>query len=362
MKAAVLYEANTPLAIEEIDLDPPEAGDVLVKVAAAGVCHSDLHHIDGHSTGHPKPVVLGHEGAGVVEAAGPGVGDLAPGDHVIFSFRPSCGVCSFCVTGRPNLCSTGVKAGYLTSGRRHLHKGSSPVYHFANTSCFAEETVVRANSVVKIPDAMPLNQAALIGCCVMTGVGAVINTARVRPGSSVVVIGTGGVGLNIIQGARLAGAGRIIAVDLLPNKLDYARRFGATDTINGREEDVVSRVWELTGGGADYAFEAIGAPPAVRQALDCVHPGGMAVAVGVPPTGAEVTISAMSLFPQEKLLTGTFYGSTRFRTDMPMLVDLYLSGKLMIDELITGTYPLEGINDAFSKLAAGEAIRGIINP
>lgn len=362
MKAAVLYEANTPLVIEELDLYPLGPGDVLVRVAAAGVCHSDLHHMNGHSSGHPMPVVLGHEGAGIIEEVAPDVADLAPGDHVILSFRPSCGVCYECASGHPNQCTSGILAGHLTSGRRHLHKDGAEIFHFANTSCFAEKAVMRADSVVKIPDEMPLNQAALVGCCVMTGVGAVINTAKVRPGSNVVVIGTGGVGLNVIQGARLAGAAKIIAADLLPYKLEQAQRFGATHTINASREDVVSRVWELTGRGADYAFEVIGAPEVVTQALNCVKPGGMAMAVGVPPTGAQITIPAQALFPQEKTLTGSFYGSTRFRTDMPMLVDLYLSGKLMIDELITGTYPLDQINEAYAKLAAGEAIRGIINP
>ncbi|MGI8550014.1 MAG: Zn-dependent alcohol dehydrogenase [Dehalococcoidia bacterium] len=362
MKAAVLYAPNTPLVIEEIDLYPLGPGDVLVRVASAGVCHSDLHHMDGHSVGHPRPVVLGHEGAGIVEEVAPDVGDLAPGDHVIFSFRPSCGTCPDCAGGRPNLCMNGITPGHLASGRRHLHKDGSEIYHFANVSCFAEKAVVRANSLVKIPDEMPLDAAALVGCCVMTGVGAVINTAKVRPGSKVVVIGTGGVGLNVIQGAKLAGAARIIAVDLLPYKLEQAERFGATHMINATTEDVVSRVWELTNNGADYAFEVIGSPDVVTQALNCVRPGGMAVAVGVPPTGAQITISAAALFPNEKILTGSFYGSTRFRTDMPMLVDLYLNGRLMIDELITGTYPLDQINEAFAKLSAGEAIRGILNP
>ncbi len=361
MKAAVFTAPQHPLSVEELDLMAPQREEVLVRVAAAGVCRSDLHFLDG-TLPHPSPTVLGHEGAGVVEAIGEGVTYVQPGDHVILCFTPSCAKCPYCIAGRPNLCVAGGRAaarGTLMDGTTRLSKDGQPVYHMTCTACFAERTVVPEGGVVKIREDMPLEQAALISCGVMTGVGAVINTARVQAGSTVAVIGCGGVGLNVVQGAALAGAVRIIAIDLLDYKLELATQFGATHTVNASKEDPVERVRSLSPGGADYAFEVIGRPETMRQAYDAVRRGGLAVVVGLGPASAEVSLPASS-FLQEKTITGSAYGGARPRIDMPKLVDLYLAGKLKLDELISRRYPLEGINEAMDALRAGEVARSLI--
>jgi len=361
MKAAVYYEGGKPLSVEDVELLAPQSRELTVRIAAAGVCHSDLHFIDG-LVPHPAPAVLGHEGAGVVEAVGEGVTYVQPGDHVILSFMPACGQCAYCIAGRPNLCIAGGRAaarGTLLDGTTRLRKNGEAVYHMTCTACFAERAVVPEASVVKIREDMPLDRAALIGCGVMTGVGAAINTAKVAPGSTVVVIGCGGVGLNVVQGAALAGAAKIIAVDVIDRKLELAQQFGATHVVNSAKDDPVTAVRGLSPGGADYAFEVIGRPDTIGQAYDAVRRGGMAVVVGLAPPGAEVSIPADSLLG-EKVLTGSSYGGARFRLDMPKLVELYLAGKLKLDELISRTYPLEGINDAFEAMRQGQVARSII--
>jgi S-(hydroxymethyl)glutathione dehydrogenase/alcohol dehydrogenase len=352
MKAAVLREVNKPLVIEQISIDDPGPGQVLVKTAATGACHSDLHFMEGLWPS-PIPVVLGHEAAGVVEEVGPGVDYVQPGDHVVLLFVPFCGTCRFCTTGHPNLCGQG------RARQGKLHIGDQDVAPFASMSSFAEYMLVPEGGVVKIRKDVPLDRAALVGCGVMTGVGAAINTAQVQPGTTCAVIGTGGVGLNVIQGCALAGAERIIAVDIHPNKLEMAREFGATHFVDASKENAVAKVRELTDGGSDYAFEVIGLPAAITQAFDMVRRGGEAIIVGMAPAGSEATISATA-FLAEKVLKGCSYGSTRPRYDMPRLIDLYMAGKLKLDELVSRTYPLEGINDAFAALKNGEVARSVM--
>ena len=352
MKAAILREVNKPLTIEEVSLDEPGPGQVLVKTAASGVCHSDLHFVEGLWP-VPLPAVLGHEAAGVVEKVGADVTYVEPGDHVVLLFVPFCGSCRDCMVGRPYLCTQG------RTRQSVLHIGDHAAVPFASLSSFAEYMVVPEGGVVKIRKDVPLDRAALVGCGVMTGVGAAINTAKVQPGTNCAVIGTGGVGLNVIQGCALAGAEKIIAVDIHPNKLEMAREFGATHFVDASKEDAVAKVHELTGGGADYAFEVIGLPQAITQAFDMARRGGEAIIVGMAPAGSTATISAPA-FLQEKVLRGCCYGSTRPRYDMPRLIDLYMSGKLKLDELVSRTYPLAGINDAFAAMKNGEVARSVL--
>ncbi len=360
IKAAVLYEPNTPLVIETVDLDEPNDEEVLVRVVSAGVCYSDYHVMKGEWT-MPMPMVLGHEAAGIVEKTGANVTRVKPGDHVILNFRANCGTCRHCVIGRPVLCD-GVKTPrwFMFDGTARLHKGGQDIHHFTRTASFAEKVVVPESGAVPVRKDMPLDKAALIGCSVMTGVGAAINTAKVEPGSSVLVIGCGGVGLNIIQGAVLAGAVRIIAVDTLQNKLSYAREFGATETLSASEGDVVARVQDLTDGGVDYAFEAIGNPKTIRQAYEATAPGGTMVVVGMAPENDDVSVNALSLPRTEKVIMGSWYGSARPWADFPRLVNLYLADRLSIDPMISRTYRLEEINEAYEALDKGEMARSVI--
>lgn len=359
--AAVLYDYNTPLVIEELDLADPGPGEVLVKVNATGVCHSDLHIIDGEWR-NTLPIVLGHEAAGTVVQCGAGVTQFAPGQKVIFSFRPNCGECFYCHQGHPVLCE-GRNAPYGTfpDGATRLTKNGKPIYHMARVASFAEYAVTLAEQLIPIPETFPMTAAALIGCAVMTGVGAVMNTAQVQPGSSVAVIGCGGVGLNVIQGARLAGASTIIAIDVRENKLEYAQRFGATELINARESDPVQQVRALTAGrGADYTFEVIGLGATIRQAVDAARPRGTVTVVGMAPDGEEVHLDARVLAGQEKIIRGSYYGSARPRVDIPKMADLYAAHKLDIDPLISRTYRLDQINEGFDLLRRGEVARGVI--
>lgn len=360
IKAAVLYQPNTPLVVETVDLDEPKDEEVLVRIASAGVCYSDYHIMKGEWT-MPMPMVLGHEAAGVVEKIGARVSRLAPGDHVILNFRPNCGTCRHCVVGRPVLCS-GIETArwFMFDGSVRLHKAGKDIHHFSRTASFAEYAVVPESGAVKVRKDMPLDKAALVGCSVMTGVGAAINTAKVEPGSSVLVIGCGGVGLNIIQGAALAGAGRIIAVDTLQNKLGYAREFGATDTLSASDGDVAKRVVEMTKGGVDYAFEAIGNPKTIKQCYEACGPGGMTIIVGMAPENDEIHINALSLPRSERGIVGSWYGSARPWVDFPKLVDLYLNGRLQIDSMISRTYRLDEINEAYADLDKGELARSVI--
>jgi S-(hydroxymethyl)glutathione dehydrogenase / alcohol dehydrogenase len=357
MKAAVLYEVEKPLVVDDVELEGPKKGEVLVKVAAAGICHSDLSFIEGRWRIR-TPLVMGHEGAGVVDEVGEGVTQVQPGDHVIFSWVASCGVCRNCSRGKPYLC-TNTPLSTMKDGTTRFKKGDQALFHQTGVSSFAEYTVADETSMVKIREDMPLDRAALISCGVLTGVSAVVNTAKVDLGSSVAVFGCGGVGLNVIQGAKLVGATKIIAIDKLDNKLAMAKDFGATHVINATTEDPVARIKEITGNGADYAFEVIGVPEVVAQAFDATDAAGTTVMVGMPPLRAPLTINTLGLF-LGKTLKGAYFGSAHFRTEMPALVDLYMEGRLKLDELISRTYPLDRINDAFDAMKKGEVARSII--
>jgi len=362
-RAAIVYELNQPVIIDEVDLDAPKQSEVLVKMVASGICHSDMSVING-TIPFPLPGVLGHEGAGIVMEIGEGVTLVQPGDHVMFTFVSACGHCNYCTMGKPNLCSThwGTEPrGVLFDGTSRFHKGDRQLYQFTRTGTLSEYTVVSQNSVIPLKKDFPLDKAALIGCGVTTGVGAVINTAKVKAGSSVVVIGAGGVGVNIIQAAALVGAIKIIVVDIIPRKLDFARKFGATHIIDASKEDAVEKVMEITDDeGVDYAFEAIGNPNTITQAFHMLRKAGTAVIVGIPPRDAQITLPA-ALFPYgEKRLIGSMYGSAQMRVDMPLLTELYSAGKLKLDELITKTYTLDQVNDAFEDMGSGFNIRGVV--
>jgi S-(hydroxymethyl)glutathione dehydrogenase / alcohol dehydrogenase len=355
-----MHEVGAPLVIEKIELAEPHEREVLVRVAAAGVCHSDLHFMKGDWP-MPLPAVLGHEGSAVVERIGPGVTGVKQGDHCIIIFAPNCGHCAYCTVGRPMLCVGHRRPpGTMLDGTTRLSKGGKPVHHLAAVACFAEYAVISEEQLLVIDSSIPLDRAALVGCSVTTGVGAVVNTARVEAGSAVAVIGCGGVGLSVIQGARLQGASRIIAIDLFDEKLELATSMGATDVVNASAGDVVKQVRQLTDGGADYAFDAIGVPATVKQSLDLVRAGGKAVVVGIGRFGEGVPIDAFSLVMQEKSLLGCFYGSSRPRVDMPRILDLYRQGRLQLDELVTRTYSLEEINEAYADLQSSQAGRGVI--
>jgi NDMA-dependent alcohol dehydrogenase len=362
IKAAVFYEPHVPFSVEALDLAPPGPGEVLVRVAAAGVCHSDWHLMTG-ATKHTTPVVPGHEGAGVVVSVGDGVKAVSPGDHVALSWAPSCGTCFYCLNDRPSLCGTYVGpiwAGTMMDGTTRLSKHGDPVYHFSALACFADHAVVPQECCVHLDKDIPLTVAALIGCAVTTGVGAALNTAHVRPGSSVVVYGAGGVGLSIIMGAKLAGASRIIAVDTSEAKGDIAQSFGATDIIMAGP-GTVNAIKGMTGGrGADYVFEAIGLPSVQEECLHAARPGGMVVLAGVSPMGSATNLPGAILTRQEKTVTGSYYGSANPARDFPLYADLYRRGLLDLDRLISRTYPLEQINEAYADMLSGEIARGLL--
>ncbi len=357
MKAAIFEEANQPLTIEDVDIIDPRVGEVLVRTSCSGVCHSDLHFVDGLWP-LPMTCVLGHEAAGVVEAIGEGVTYVAPGDRVIMSFRPFCGKCYYCLGGRPNLCND--PAVGLASTTRLQWKGK-PVLQFASVGSFAEMMVTSENGVVKIPDELPMAEAALIGCGVMTGVGAALYTAQVPGGSEVAVIGCGGIGLNIIQGCRIAGAAKIIAIDIIDSKLELATSFGATHTINSKDtENLVEAIRDITqSSGVEYSFEAIGVPAAATQAFNIIRPGGTCVIVGMHPHGSEISVPGPA-FLQEKKLLGCMYGSANFREHMPKLIDLFLQEKLDLTGLVSRRLQLEDVNEAFRSMKAGEVARSVL--
>ena len=356
MKAAVLNEVRAPLDLEDLEIDQPTHGEALVRVIAAGVCHSDLHFIEGT---YPTrlPTVLGHEVAGVVEQIGEGVTSVVPGDRVILGFVQPCGFCERCQGGRPNLCTRPTRT--RDDSNPALKRGDETVTAMTNVGGFAEMSLTPATGLVKVPDEVGLDVAALVGCSVMTGYGAVVNTAQVEAGSTVAVIGAGGIGLNIIQTARLSGARRIIAIDVAEHKLGFAKDFGATDTINAGEQDAVQAVQELTGGGVDYAFEAIGLKATAEQTYNMIRNGGTAVIVGMVPMTDNIEVSGM-IWLQEKTLKGSFYGSGRFHVDMPRILELYTQGKLDLDGLVTRRFPLDGINEAFDALRSGEVARSVL--
>ncbi len=362
MIAPVLRQVGEPLVLEEVTLDDPKVGEVQVRMAASGVCHSCLHAADGSWGATETPMMLGDEGAGVIAKIGPGVTRSKVGDHVILTWAPTCGQCHYCVIGRPVLCLNQPPFGRMHDGtvRMHLRDGRD-VYHYGPAT-YAPEIVVPETWVVKIRDDVPLDRAALIGCSVMTGVGAVINTAQVPPGASLVVFGCGGVGLNAIQGGRLVSAHPLIAVDVIDAKLEFARGLGATHAINGAREDVPTIVKQLTGRGADYAVVAVGSTKAYQQAWDSLAPGGTCVVVGLPPLGQPIAIDPFTMvgYGNERRLLGSRYGSARVLEDFPRMVELYRAGKLQIDQLITKRYGVDEINEAHRALAAGENARGII--
>jgi S-(hydroxymethyl)glutathione dehydrogenase/alcohol dehydrogenase len=358
MKAAVMRAWKAPLEIEDVDVDAPGPREVLVRTVATGVCHSDLHVIEG-ALPVPPPTVLGHEPAGVVEAVGAGVGHVAPGDHVIGCLSAFCGACSFCLSGQPNLC--GGEATQRPPGARpRLSQKGQPIAQFAHLSAFAERMLVHENALVKIRRDMPLDRAALIGCGVTTGLGAALNTAGVRPGDTAVVIGCGGVGLAAVQGCRIAGASRIVAVDTMAWKLELAKKLGATDGVDASQGDPAPRVLGLLGGGADFAFECIGLKATAAQAVATIRKGGTCVLVGVVPFGTTLELPGLDLVLSGKRVVGSMMGSNRFRLDMPRYVDFYLDGRLRLDEMISARLPLEQINTAFETMKAGEAARSVV--
>ncbi len=359
MQAAVMRRNHAPLEIEEAGIDEPGSGEVLLKTSASGICHSDLHVIEG-SLPVPPPCILGHEPAGVVEAVGEGVTDFAPGDRVIGCLTAWCGVCRFCTQGRPYLCPTQFVGRPEGSAPRLTDARGEAIGQFANLSSFAERMLCPERSLVRIRDDMPLDRASLIGCGVTTGLGAALNTVHVPAGASVVVIGCGGVGLAAIQGARIVGAGRIVAVDAQPWKLDLAEKLGASHCVDASDGDPVAAVQALTGGGADFVFECIGLAATVQQAIGMTVRGGTAVLVGVVPITEMVPIPAADLTLQEKRLVGSYMGSNRFRFDMPKYVDFYMDGRLLLDEMISSRIGLDEVNEALDRMRKGEAARQVI--
>jgi S-(hydroxymethyl)glutathione dehydrogenase / alcohol dehydrogenase len=357
VKAAILEQIPGELVVDEVQIGSPGPHEVLVRTVAAGLCHSDLHFIEGKYPA-PVPTVLGHESAGVVEAVGEQVTYLQPGDHVISCISGFCGACHYCLSGRPNLCD---KAGLAADPARppRLRRGDEPIYQFFDLSSFAEQLLVHENMLVKIRPDMPLDKAALLGCGVTTGVGAVMNTAKVRPGETVAVIGCGGIGLNAIQAAAIVGAGRVIAVDRIASKLDLAKTFGATDVVDASAVDAVLAVLELTGDGVDHAFEAIGLTATAQQAFAMLRKGGTATVIGMIPLGERIEVDGFQ-FLMEKRIQGSNMGSNRFRVDMPQYIEWYLAGRLKLDELVSGTMPLEQINEGFANLKAGEVARQLV--
>jgi alcohol dehydrogenase len=362
MGAAPPYARSRPLDIVELDHAGPGRGEVLIRMAAAGLCHSDLSVIDG-SRPRPTPMVLGHEAAGIVAEVGEGVLDLAVGDHVVMVFMPSCGHCLPCATGRPALCEPGARAngaGALLSGARRLVCESLPVNHHLGVSAFAEYAVVAQESCVKVDPALPLDHAALFGCAVLTGVGAVVNTAKVPPGASVAVVGLGGVGLAALLGARLSGARQIVAVDLSDDKLAYALKLGATDAVNAGAPDAVQRIKALSRGGVEFVFEMAGAVPALELAYAATARGGVTITAGLPHPDRKLSIQAMSLVAEERTLKGSYIGSSVPRRDLPNLVALFQSGHLPVDKLLTHRLRLDEINEGFDRLREGVGVRQVV--
>ena len=361
MKAAVLTKVGAPLEVREVVIAPPKSGEVLVKVAASGLCASDLNAIDGKRKLVPFPAVIGHEAAGVVVDVGPDVSRVKIGDHVIMSIVPNCGHCDYCRSGRPNYCSTAANAmavGGLFDGTSRLSDAGERLNQFLCVASFAEYAVVPESGIVVIPNEMPLDRAALISCAVITGVGAALNTAKVRSGSRVAVFGCGGVGLNILQGARLAGASRIIAVDISSAKLERAAKFGATDLVNAALVDPVSAIKDLS-GGVDYAFEALGREETVAQAWKCVDVDGLLTLVGLLKNGATLTLDA-GPFVNEQSIKGCYFGSADLQRDVPFVINSYLSGQLLLDELISDRIDLNHVNEAFDMLRRGEGARSVL--
>lgn len=364
-KAAVIYAPNEPLKVEELELDEPKAGEVLVKMAYAGLCHSDWHVIDGELPTGMLPMALGHEGSGTVEKVGPGVTRIKPGDHVVLTFIPSCGKCRWCVSGMTQLCDlgAGILAGPQSDGTYRMHnKEGQDVGQMCVISTFSQYTVAHQDSVCVIDKDYPLDVACLVGCGVATGFGAAVYRARVTPGSSVLVIGVGGIGMNVVQGAKSSNASMIIAADTEDRKLEWAKDFGATHTINPNKEDLVAKVLELTNGmGVDFSFEAIATPPTIGQAFAATGKGGTLVVIGLTPATAEtIPISPLNLVLLQKSIMGTLYGSGNPQVEIPKLLNMHKHGQIKLNELITKRYKLEDINDGYADLLAGKNLRGVI--
>ena len=361
--ASAPYATSKPLRIEELELDPPGPGEVLVRIRAAGLCHSDLSVINGDRP-RPVPMALGHEAAGVVEELGPGVEDLARGDHVVCVFVPSCGHCEPCAEGRPALCEPGAAAngaGTLLAGTHRLHRPDGTVVnHHLGVSGFAEHATVSRRSLVKIDKELPLEEAALFGCAVLTGVGAVANTARIPVGSSVAVIGLGGVGLCSLLGAIAAGAREVVAIDLADDKLAFARQLGATSTFNARDPDCADQVRSATRGGVEYAFELAGSTRALELAYRVTRRGGTTVTAGLPPPTATMPLAPVSLVAEERSLKGSYIGTAVPSRDIPRYIELYKRGRLPVDRLMSGTLRLDEINEGFDRLHEGKAIRQVL--
>ncbi|MEO8040526.1 MAG: zinc-dependent alcohol dehydrogenase family protein [Betaproteobacteria bacterium] len=370
IKAAVIrqsglpqpYAQSRPLSVEEVDLDPPGPRELLVQVKAAGLCHSDLSTINGDRP-RQTPMVLGHEAAGVVAEVGDGVTDLAPGDHVVMVFAPSCGHCMPCQEGFPARCENGQKAngaGTLMGGHIRLHQNGQPVYHHTGVSAFAEYCVVNRGSVVKVDAALPFDEAAVFGCAVLTGVGAALNTARVTAGSSVAVVGLGGVGLNTLLGAQVAGANRIVAIDLHDDKLELAKSLGATDVVNARDAEAIAKVKAITDGGADFAFEMAGSVQAMELAYRVTRRGGTTVTAGLPHPDARWALQHVNLTAEERTVKGSYMGSCVPPRDLPRYVELYRRGKLPVNKLMSDHLTLDLINEGFDSLAAGHTVRQLV--
>jgi len=358
MKAAVLREVNKPLSIEQVSISTPRSHEVLVRTSACGVCHSDLHYIEGKYAA-PTPTILGHEASGVVEAVGSEVRYVKPGDHVITCLSVFCGHCEYCTTGRPYSCQNPEVARGKDEEPRLAQPSGADMHQFYSLSAFAEQMLIHEHALVKIRKDMPLDRAALIGCGVTTGFGAVINTAGIAVGSTVAVIGCGGVGLSAINGAAIAGAGRVIAVDIKGSKLNLAKHFGATDVVNAAEVDPVEAVRDLTGGGVEFSFEALGLKKTSEQAFRMLRPSGVATIIGMVPEGQNIEVSGADLL-NDKVLRGSNMGSNHFRVDMPRYVDFYLNGKLKLDEMVSRRIRIERINEAFEEMKSGEVARSVI--
>ena len=364
VRAAVARAAGEPLEVDTVQLDGPREGEVMVEIKATGVCHTDEYTLSGADPEGLFPAILGHEGAGVVVEVGKGVDGLAVGDHVIPLYTPECRQCKFCTSGRTNLCGA-IRAtqgqGLMPDGTSRFSQSGDPILHYMGTSTFSNFTVLPEIAVAKIRDDAPFDKVCYIGCGVTTGLGAVMNTAKVEPGSNVAVFGLGGIGLNVIQGARLVGADRIIGIDLNAGKRTLAEQFGMTDFINPTEvDDVTDAIVDMTDGGVDYSFEGIGNVDVMRQALECCHKGwGESIIIGVAGAGQEIATRPFQLVTG-RVWRGTAFGGAKGRTDVPKIVDWYMDGKINIDDLITHTMPLDDINTAFDLMHAGESIRSVV--
>ena len=364
-RAAIATAAGKPLAVEEVTLDGPKAGEVLVEIKATGVCHTDEFTLSGADPEGIFPAVLGHEGAGVVVDVGAGVTSVKAGDHVIPLYTPECRQCDYCTSGKTNLCQA-IRAtqgkGVMPDGTSRFSVGGDKLFHYMGTSTFANHTVMPEIAVAKIREDAPFDKVCYVGCGVTTGIGAVINTAKVKPGDNVVIFGLGGIGLNVVQGARLAGANMIVGVDINPARKEMAEQFGMTHFVNPKEarDDIVAHLVNLTGGGADFSFECIGNTQTMRQALECCHKGwGESVIIGVAGAGQEISTRPFQLVTG-RVWRGTAFGGARGRTDVPRIVDWYMDGKIQIDPMITHKMPLEKINDAFELMRKGESIRSVV--